>query len=136
MDRKIILENRGREHPACEIQEFERKPFEFGGKERPEWQHALHVVDGVECHTFKAAPGATFEGNKAPGDWIGIATQGSGLLLVTDEAGKVISEVPFSKGDVFEFRDKTMHGWRIGPEGAETVFLCKREADGGPAAGR
>jgi hypothetical protein len=122
---KIIIENHDQGYPNALVSEFALAPVEWNGAELTEWLTAKIEAEGVELHTFKASPNATYEPHKGPGEWIGIVTSGSGKSILTDDAGVTRREVPFSKGDVFVFRTQTMHGWQIGPEGAEMIFVTK-----------
>jgi quercetin dioxygenase-like cupin family protein len=123
MSRRIVIENHNQGWPEADVSDYQITPFEWEGKEKPDWMHSMHTAGGIEMHTFEAAPSATFEGHKAPGEWIGIVVEGDGKLLLTDDEGRVRSELAFAKGDVFVFKSNTMHGWIAGPQGAKTVFM-------------
>jgi quercetin dioxygenase-like cupin family protein len=123
MSKKIVIKNHAQGYPHADISEIKTTPFDWKGKGKKEWQHSLHKAGGMELNTFKASPGAAFEGHKAPGDWLGAVVAGSGILYLTDDAGKTRREVPVSNGDVFEFGSDTMHGWLAGPEGMSTIFI-------------
>jgi len=97
--------------------------FDWNGEKKKDWMHSLHQAGGMDLHTFKASPGATFEVHKASGEWLGVVVAGSGTLLIGDDAGKIRQEIPISNGDVFVFKSDTMHGWLAGPEGMSTVFI-------------
>jgi hypothetical protein len=122
MNKKIIVENRNQGFPEEEIEEFGLVPVEWNGSELNDWLTAKIEAEGLELHTFKASPNTTFESHKGRGEWIGIVTSG-GVAILADDHAVSRREIPFSKGDVFVFRDQTMHGWQIGPEGAEMVFM-------------
>jgi quercetin dioxygenase-like cupin family protein len=125
MSKKIVLENHAQGYPQADITEIKLVPHVWNSKPKKGWLSSVHQAGGMQLFTFKVAPGATFEGHKAPGDWFGMVVEGSGTLTTTDDAGKTCQEIPVSKGDLFVFKTDTMHGWLAGPEGMSTVFIVE-----------
>ena len=99
---------------------------EFNAGDVPGWRSRSIETNGIEVYMFKTEPHSEYPIHSAPGYWIGYIVQGTGSLLLEDQASQDITSHQYQPGDIFYFEPDTPHGWKTGPEAGATLFIKVR----------